>query len=193
MDTLAAERLDKLGQLVVVIAGFFATMQLLLVTAAGGSVPPARVLLTVAVTVACAVRYWWVILLLPWPFRVVRLALLLAAWSTLPVVALAMPDPQRWVLALAALSTIGCLTEVYNGLTKQWRIGSEATSRSLRRDHVAGAAAAAAAAAILVSAGLMLRPVALDRLVLVMVVADWSRLATMIRRHQRFPSTEGSA
>lgn len=187
------ERLDKLGQLVVIIAGFFATMQLLLVTAAGGLVPPLRMLVTVAATLACAVRYWWVILLLPWPFRVVRLTLLLAAWSALPVVALAMPDPRRWAFALAALSTLGCLTEVYNGLTRQWQIGAEAMSRSLQRDHVAGAAAAAIAAIVLVWAGAALGAVALDRLVLAIVVADWCRLAMMIRRHRRLLSTEGTA
>jgi len=177
----------------VIVVGFFTTIQLLLVTTAGASVPPARVLLTVAVALACAVRYWWVILLLPWPFRWFRLVLILSAWCALPLVATAMPDARRWVFALALLSGIGCATEVYNGIAGQWRIGSEAMSRSLKWDHVSGAAIAAGATVILVSAGLALGPPALDRLLLVMVLADWSRLVMMIRRHQRFLTTEGIA
>jgi hypothetical protein len=185
------ERLDKSGQLGVVVVGFFATIQLLLVTAAGGSVPPARVLLTAAVALACAVRYWWVILLLPWPFRWFRLVLILAAWCALPVVAIAMPDARRWVLALTGLSVIGFVTELYNGLTEQWRVGSEAMARSLKRDHVFGAASAAGAAAILLWAGLTLNPPVLERFLFAIVVADWIRLVTMIRRHQLLLTTEG--
>lgn len=187
------ERLNKYGQLAVVVVGFFATMQITLVTSAGGSIPLARPALTAALTFAFAVRYWWVILLLPWPFRLLRLVLLLAAWCALPVVAIAMPDARRWVLALAVLSGIGFMTDLYNGLTGQWRVGSDAMARSLKRDHVFGAASAASAAVILVWAGLTLNSPVLERLLFALVVADWIRLVMMVRRHQFLLTAEGIA
>ncbi|MCY7379030.1 MAG: hypothetical protein LH467_06785 [Gemmatimonadaceae bacterium] len=187
------ERLNKHGQLAVVVVGFFATIQLLLLTTARGSIPTARPVLTAAVAFAFAVRYWWVILLLSWPFSWLRLVLILAAWSALPVVAISMADAQRWVLALAGLSAIGFLTELYNGVTGQWRVGSLAMTRTLKRDHILGAASAAVASLTLVWAGLTLNPPVLERLLLAFVVADWIRLVVMIRQHQLVHSTDGSA
>jgi hypothetical protein len=187
------ESLDKHGQLAVVVVGFFATVQL---TATGSGVDAAssaRLALTLALALALAVRYWWVVLLLPWPFHWFRLVLILLAWSTLPFTATRTTDARHWVLALAMLSAVGFVTEVFNGLTGQWRIGSEAMMRSLKRDHVTGAAASALVAAILVPVSKRFTSPALERLVLVMVVADWARLVVMIRRHQRLLAEERPA
>ncbi|HEX9310540.1 MAG TPA: hypothetical protein VF887_06995 [Gemmatimonadaceae bacterium] len=169
----------------VVVVGFFATVQLLIVQAGGGAAPIGRTAVTLALALSFAVRYWWVILLLQWPFQWFRTVLLLLAWVALPVVAMAATDPVRWALAVAALSTIGCITEIYNGVTRQWLVGSGEMARSLKRDHISGAASAGAAA-IFLSVLAFLRPVWVDVVILLMVVADWARLITMIRRHQRF-------
>lgn len=187
------EMLNKHGQLAIVVVGFFATLQMLVVQSTVDAASPVRLALTLSVALAFAVRYWWVILLLPWPFQWFRLVLILSAWSMLPLVALFTTDARRWVLALAALSAIGCVTEIFNGLTGQWRIGSDAMMRSLNRDHNAGAAAAALATIGLVLAASAWTSPALEWLIVVMVVADWVRLVLMIRRHERLLTTERSA
>ena len=111
--------------------------------------------------------------------------LLLLAWSALPAVAVAATNPVRWALALATLSAIGCATEIYNSITRQWQVGSEEMARSLRRDHLVGAASAGGAA-VAVALVAIVWPAWLDGLVAWMVLADWTRLIVMIRRHQRF-------
>jgi len=179
------QSLNKQAELMIVVVGFFATVQLLIVQAVQGNAPLVREAVTLALAAGCAVRYWWVILLLPWPARWFRMLLLLLAWSALPAVAMMATSPVRWAFALAALSAIGCMTEVYNGITGQWRVGSEDVARSLKADHVFGAVSAgAAAAAVLLVASLT--PSWLDVLIPLMVIADWARLIMMIRRHQRF-------
>jgi hypothetical protein len=183
------EPLNKHGQLLVIVVGYFATLLFLIAQAANGSVTPVRALLTLLVALACAVRYWWVVLLLPWPFHWFRLLLILSAWSLLPVIAISATDARRWAFALATLSAIGCLTEIFNGLTGQWRVGSPTMTASLKRDHVFGAATAVAAAGILFAAGAIAVPPIIDRVVVVLVIADWGRLVWMIRRHQRLLTT----
>jgi hypothetical protein len=169
----------------IVIVGFFATVQLLIFQANDGAAPLARDAITLVLALCCALRYWWVILLLSWPARWFRIVLLLLAWSALPAVAITAGNPVRWALAIAALSAIGCITEIYNGVTKQWLVGSEEMARSLKRDHVAGATSAGAATVLLVLVALF-RPAWVDFVVPLMVLADWARLVMMIRRHQRF-------
>lgn len=176
--------LNKQGQLMVVVVGFFATVQLLLVQATTGSAPLLREGVTLALALGCAVRYWWVILVLPWPFRVVRTLLLLLAWSALPVIAMTSESAVRWGLSVAALSAIGCVTEVYNTITKQWMAGSEPMMTRLKRDHVIGAASAGTVTVCVVTVAL-LQPMWLDVLILILVLADWARLIGMVRAHRR--------
>lgn len=187
------EMLNKHGQLAIVVVGFFATVQVVVVQSTAGAASPVRLALTLAVALACAVRYWWVILLLPWPFQWFRLVLILSAWSTLPFVALFTTDARRWVLAVAALSAIGFVTEAFNGLTGQWRIGSDAMMRSLKRDHVSGAGSAALATIALLLAAWAWTSPALEWLLGVMVVVEWVRLVLMIRRHEQLLTAERSA
>jgi hypothetical protein len=184
---------NRQGQLFVVAAGFIATLILLVGRILNDAAPPIRVVLTLTFAIACALRYWWVIELLPWPFRWTRLLLLVAAWVALPIIALWTSDAQRWVFALAALSAIGAATEVYNGLTEQWKVGSDAMTQSLKRDHISGAIMAAVSAVALIAAGMVFTPTILDRLVLAMVIADCARLLLMIRRHRSFLMTESHA
>ena len=184
------EPLNKYGQLTVVVVGYFATLLILVVEAGNGSVTPVRTLLSLLLALACAVRYWWVVLLLPWPFHWFRLVLILSAWSLLPAIAITATDARRWAFALAILSAIGCLTEIFNGMTGQWRVGSPSMTASLRRDHVSGAVTAAAATGILFAAGTVATPAVIDELVAVLVAADWMRLVVMIRRHQRLLTTD---
>jgi hypothetical protein len=191
VEAFVNEPLNKYGQLLVIVVGYFATVLILIVRAADGSVTPVRALLSLLVALACAVRYWWVVLLLPWPFHWFRLVLILSAWSLLPVMAITATDARRWAFALAILSAIGCVTETFNGVTGQWRVGSPSMTASLRRDHVSGAVTAAAAAGILFAAGTVATPSIIDRLVVVLVIADWIRLVWMIRRHQRLLTTDG--
>jgi hypothetical protein len=177
--------LNKHGQMMVVVVGFFVTVQLLILRASEGTVPPARLAITLALALSCAVRYWWVILLLEWPARWFRFVLLLLAWSALPLAAMMTTNAVLWALALAALSAIGCITEIYNGITRQWQISSEEMSRSLKRDHIVGAASALSAAIGLLLVA-FLQPAWLDIFIPVIVLVDWVRLIVMIRRHQRF-------
>lgn len=175
--------LEKVAQLMVVVCGFFATALVAIAMGATGMVSPARAAIVLALGLSLALRYWWVILLLPWPTRWPRMLLLLLAWTTVPIIAATATDPHRWALALAVLFTIGCATEVYNGVTRQWAIGSEAMTRSLRHDHVIGAISAGVAALVVVAVA-ELWPAWLDVVIAVMVAVDWVRLIVMIRRHQ---------
>jgi hypothetical protein len=177
--------LNKQGQLMIVVVGFFATVLLLAMRAGDGMTPVSRAVVTLAVAVGCAVRYWWVILLLPWPARWFRMVALLLAWSALPIVAVMSPNVVRWALALAALLAVGSITEAYNWHTRQWMVGCEEASRSLEVDHLTGAAAAAGGTALLLLV-VFYRPQWLEFVIPLMVVADWVRLVVMIRRHQRF-------
>jgi hypothetical protein len=181
--------LGKVGQIVVVVAGFFATLQMLTIGVTAGTVPMARAGVTLAFALGLALRYWWVILLLPWPARWPRMLLILLAWSAMPLVAASAANVERWALVLAALSAIGCATEIYNGITRQWMVGSDEMTRSLRHDHVIGAVGAGAVAIALVVVE-ALRPEWLDALVALLVVADWLRLVVMLRRHQHFIDKE---
>jgi hypothetical protein len=166
-------------------------VQLLVVQASAGAIPLTSAVVTLVLALGCAVRYWWVILLLPWPARWPRMVLLLLAWSVLPVVAVTAASPVRWALAIAGLSVIGCVTELYNGITRQWAVGSERMARSLRRDHVSGALSTAMAAAIVVIVAAS-RPAWLELLIPLMVCADWVRLIVMIRRHQHLLDLENA-
>lgn len=181
--------LDKHAQIMIVVVGFFVTVQQLLAVGSFSTVETVRAGVTFVLAVACAVRYWWVIMLLAWPPRAMRMVLLLSAWCALPLVARSVRDPVMWALALAALAATGLVTELYNEAAKEWRIGSAALSRSLRRDHFIGAASAASALVALLGVA-YLRPAWLDLVVPVMVFGDCARLIEMIMRHQRF-ITEG--
>jgi len=181
--------LEKVAQLMIVVSGFFATVLVAIAMGATGMVSPARTAIVLTLALGLAVRYWWVILLLAWPTRWPRMVLLLLAWTAVALIAATAVDPHRWALALAALSVIGCATEVYNGVTRQWLVGSEAMTRSLRRDHVIGAVSAGVAAIIFAAAGALI-PAELDVVVAVLVVVDWARLVAMIHRHQHFLDLE---
>jgi hypothetical protein len=181
--------LEKVAQLLVVVAGFFVTVQLAIVATVAGAAPPWREGVVLLLALALAIRYWWVILLLAWPTRWPRILLLLLAWAAPPVIAVTAGNAARWAIAIAALSIVGCATEIYNGVTRQWVVGSEEMTRSLRGDHVSGAISTAVAAALLVIVA-ALRPAWLDVLIPVMVLADWVRLIVMIERHQRFLTEE---
>jgi hypothetical protein len=185
------ESLNKQGQLAVVIVGFFATVQVLAAQLGVGA-PFTRVLLTLIIALAFAVRYWWVILILPWPFQWFRLALILSAWTLLPFIGSFTSDVRHWVLGLAALSAVGFVTEVFGWLTEQYRVGSPEMTRSLKREHVWGAAAAGVTAVVLGVVASIWTPQALEWFVLALVVADWVRLIMMIRRYDRMP-TMGAA
>jgi hypothetical protein len=175
----------------VVVVGFFVTVQLLLVHGNDFRAPILRDAVTLILAIGCAVRYWWVILLLAWPARWLRMSLLLLAWSAMPAVAITAPNPIRWAFAIAALSAIGCMTEIYNGVTGQWRVGSEAMAQSLKRDHVVGAVSTGVAAFVLFLLGFF-RPLWVDVMIPLMVIVDWARLIPMVRRHQRFLDLEDS-
>ncbi len=185
------DELNKHGQLMVVVVGFFATLYLLIAQVTTGNASPLRAGVIFALALACAVRYWWVILLLPWPFRLGRSVLLLLAWSALPIIAATAGQTFRWGVSVAAFSAIGFLTEIYNSVLQQWMTGSDEMKASLKRDHTVGAASAATASfAILVVA--FVQPLWLDVLILAMVLADWARLIEMVRRHQRLIQPEYS-
>lgn len=183
---------EKIAQLLVVVVGFFATVQLAIVATVAGTVPWWREGIVLLLTLALAVRYWWVILLLAWPTRWPRIALLLLAWTIPPVIAVCAGNLTRWAIAIAALAVAGCATEIYNGVMRQWMIGSDEMTRSLRRDHVVGATSAAIAAALLVIVA-ALYPMWLEIVIPAMVLVDWMRLIVMIRRHQRLLTQESTA
>jgi hypothetical protein len=183
------EQVNKQAQLTVVVVGFFATLLMLFATASTKYVPRVREMTTLGIALACAIRYWWVILLLAWPATWFRLLLLLLAWCALPAAAAEVAEPLQWAVALAALAAIGCGTEIYNGLSRQWDIGSAAMAASVKRDHLVGAIASVLALAILVFVILEQRE-SLDVTVAALVVADWIRLIMMINRHQRFLENE---
>ena len=184
--------LNKGAQPLVVVAGFFTAVALLASRGdpAGWS-DAARRAITLAFAIGLAVRYWWVILLLEWPFRPARTALLLLAWSALAAVAAEAGQARPWAFALAALSAVGAATEAYNAATRQWAVGPPALAESLRRDHRNGLAAAALGAVALLGAGAWLPPVPLSAAVGLMALADWGRLVEMIARHRRLMTTPG--
>ena len=113
---------NKVGQLTVVIVGFFSTVLILLLQAIGGTVHVGRLAVTFLFALGLAIRYWWVILLLEWPFRIARMALLLLAWSMVAVAAAAVHVDRTWVFILSASGGIGAATEFYNLSTRQWKI-----------------------------------------------------------------------
>ena len=184
--------LNKAAQLLVVVAGFFTAVALLATRGdLAGWPDAARRAITLAVAIGLAVRYWWVILLLEWPFRPVRTALLLLAWSALSAVAVGAAHARPWAFSLAALSAVGAATEAYNAATGQWRVGSSALAESLRRDHRNGLVAAALGAVALLGAGAWLPSASLTAAVGLMAVADWGRLIEMIARHRRLMTIPG--
>jgi hypothetical protein len=182
------ESLNKAGQLIIIVVGFFVTVAFLIM-----GTPNARTVLTLIVALAFAVRYWWAVLVLPWPFQWFRLVLILLAWTVLPFVASSMDNVQRWVLELAALSAVGFVSEVFGLLSEQWRVGSPEMTRSLRREHISGAAAAGIAAIVLLIAAQVWTSPALEWLVLAMAVADWARLVLMIQRYEGMTTTSAAA
>ena len=178
--------LNKQGQLFVIIAGFFTTVYFLLTQSAPDPELFTRGLITLIFALACTARYWWVILLLDWPFRVARMLLLLLAWCALPMAALNVRDAHVWAVSLAGFSAIGALTEIYNGLTGQWRKGSEAMTQSLKYDHMIGSIAATIVFIVLVIVAQRCMPRTIEWLVGAIVAGDWIRLILMIRRHKSF-------
>lgn len=145
---------------------------------------------TIAFALGLAVRYWWVIRLLPWPFTVPRITLLIAMWAAVDAVALNAGDPAAWAWSFVIVFVIGAATELYNYATRQWAVGSPAFERSLRTEHVRGAASAviaAGATATMIVTGMSYTPALLAALVLI----DWLRLAEMVRRHRRLLETKG--
>jgi len=184
--------LNKAAQLLVVVVGFFTAVALL---ASRGDLADwsdaARRAITLAFAIGLAVRYWWVILLLEWPFRLGRTALLLLAWSALAAVAAGTGHARPWAFALAALSAVGAATEAYNAATGQWRVRSPALAESLPRDHCNGLVAAALGAVALLGAGAWLPPAPLTAAVGLMALADWGRLIEMIARHRRLMTIPG--
>ena len=175
--------IEKQFQLTIVVVGFFTTLQVL-ITAQWTRSMALRIGVTLAIAVACLIRYWWVILTLTWPARWFRTLLLLLVWTSLPLTAAFVGNAMQWAGALVGLSTLGCMTEIYNYLTQQWRVGSPEMIASLKLDHIAGIAASAAAAVVIVGAMALLSSW-LDVIILVLVIADWTRLIAMIERHRR--------
>jgi hypothetical protein len=183
MGSMTRDDLNKQGQLAVVVIGFFSAVQILAVqTTLGESAP--RAALTLVIAVALAVRYWWAILLLPWPFHWFRLVLLLLAWVLPSFSAHLVADAWRWILSLAALSAVGCLTEVFGWSTEQWKVGSREMTRALKREHVSGAIGAGLVAVTLFVAGSIWTSPALEWVVLTLAVVDWIRLVLTIRRYE---------
>jgi len=118
---------------------------------------------------------------------------MLFAWTLLPFVASSVGNSQHWVLFLAVLSAVGFVTEVFGWVSEQWRVVSPEMTRSLKREHVAGAAAAGLAAIILLTAARVWTSPALEWLVLAIAAADWVRLVVMIRRYERMSTTRAAA
>ena len=175
--------LNKTGQLIVIAAGFFATVALLFIRASGDFFT-AKPILTFFIALACLVRYWWVVLLLEWPFRIVRCCLLVLVWCALSFAAANVGDENRWIIGLIGLTSIGALTEIYNFCTGQWKTGPEVLTHSLKRAHIQGAASAVLVTVILiVCARSPLRELS-TAIVGSFTVADWLRLVLMIRRHR---------
>ena len=177
--------LTRIGYLTVVIAGFVAAISMSAGHLASGSW---TAIITVAFALGMAVRYWWVILLLAWPFAIPRVALLLAMWAGLDVVAANTGDERAWAWSLAMVFLIGTATELYNYATRQWVVTAPAFQRSLRSDHVRGAASAAIATAAMVAV-LVTSPRYAPAFAAGLAAIDWVRLAEMVRRHRRFLET----
>jgi hypothetical protein len=181
----SAQLLNKSAQLMVVVAGFFTGLALLPWNAGEGLESTLRQAATVLFMLGLALRYWWVILLLDWPWRVIRSVLLLAVWAGVVAVAAHSRDSREWTLALMAVAWTGALTEAYNLATRQWRRDKAALTATLFRDHVVGMAAAAAGGAALLGIAFLVELRWQPVLVFVFVLLDWARLVEMIRRHQR--------
>ena len=175
---------NKVGQLVVVLIGFFTTGLILLLQVIHGTVPAGHLAVTFFIALGLTVRYWWVILLLEWPFRLIRTVLLLSAWSTMLLVAAMSQVDRTWVLMLAVLCGIGAATEFYNLATQQWKVGSQVLARALRWDHLVGGVAALAAAVVLVGLSAWL-PQSLTGWVTFLALGDWARLIQMVASHRR--------
>jgi hypothetical protein len=144
-----------------------------------------RLLATVLFMLGLVIRYWWVILLLDWPFRVIRVTLLLAVWLGVVLVASRSRENLEWLLTLMGVAWIGAMTEAYNLVTGQWRQGNARLTAALYRDHIVGLVAAAAGGAGLLGVAVLAEPSLQPPLVLLLVLIDWARLVEMIRRHQR--------
>ena len=140
--------LTRIGYLAVVIAGFVAAASMTAGHLLAGSW---TAIITAAFALGLAVRYWWVILILSWPVTISRVVLLLAIWGGVDVAAASTGDVHAWAWSLVAVFLIGTVTELYNHVTRQWVVSSPAFERSLRSDHVRGAASAATAAAATVA------------------------------------------
>jgi len=183
--------LNKIGQLLVVIAGFFASQTVLW---GGGAITAdlSRALITSLFLIALTVRYWWVILMLEWPFRLIRTALLLLVWGAVIATAGLVHQFDQWLVALTRILLLGAMTEVYNTATMQWRIaGAPRRTAEFRRDHGVGIASATLAALVLLACRwLHLTAPIVTVVVGILVAADWARLTEMILRHERLPEEE---
>ena len=175
---------NKVGQLVVVLIGFFTTGLILLLQAIHGMVPTGHLAVTFFIALGLTVRYWWAILLVEWPFRLIRTALLLSIWSAMPLAAALSQVDRAWVLMLAVLCGMGAVTEFYNLATQQWKVGSQVLARALRRDHLIGGVAALAAAIVLLGLSMWL-PQSLTGWVTFLALVDWARLIQMVASHRR--------
>jgi hypothetical protein len=177
--------LHRAAQLVVVIGGFYTGVSLLPWSTCDGWERALRLATTALFILGLAVRYWWVILLLDWPFRVIRVALLLAVWMEVAIAACCVAESRAWVLALASVSWTGALTEAYNLASRQWQHPKAPLAATLFRDHVVGACAACAGGTGLIGIAIFAETELQPWLVLVLVLLDWLRLIEMVRRHQR--------
>jgi hypothetical protein len=182
---MKSESLHRAAQLLVVIGGFYTGLAVLPWNSSSGWQPAIRLVATVLFILGLTVRYWWVILLLDWPFRVIRVVLLLAVWMEVVIAARCVAESRVWVLALASVSWTGALTEGYNLATGQWRHPKASLTATLFRDHVAGAIAAFAGGTGLLVVAIAAATDVQPWLVLVLVLLDWGRLVKMICRHQR--------
>jgi hypothetical protein len=182
---MKSEFLHRAAQLLVVIGGFYTGLALLPWNTCNGWEQAVRLVATALFILGLTVRYWWVILLLDWPFRVIRVVLLLAVWTEVVIAARCVAESRVWVLALASVSWTGALTEAYNLAQRQWRHHQAALTATLFRDHVVGAIAACAGGAGLLGIAILAETALQPWLVLVLVLLDWGRLVEMICRHQR--------
>lgn len=184
MAVEASALINKVGQLIVVTVGFFATTCILLWQAVYNDVSVGRLAVTFLAALGLALRYWWVILLLEWPFRLIRTMLLLLIWSLMGVAASTAQTDHAWVLALAALCGIGAVTEFYNLATKQWKVEFPSLARALKRDHVAGGITALFAAILL--AGLSAwSPRYRTLWIMALVLGDWARMIWLVTSYRK--------
>ena len=181
---MTSEFLHRAAQLLVVIGGFYTGLAMLPWNTCEDWQQAIRLTATALFILGLTVRYWWVILLLDWPFRVIRVTLLLAVWLEVVIAADCVGRSEAWVLALASVSWTGALTEAYNLATRQWRHRQATLAATLFRDHVVGVVAACAGGAGLLGIALLAPTDLQPWLVLLLVLLDWARLVEMICRHQ---------